>query len=123
MKNFLLPVFLCISLLTACNQQTGKNGKSEGSSEMTVNPEKVVLVNMDVRGMTCSDCENTIKAGISELNGIVDVTADFKAGNAMVECDTSITSIADLTQAIENRGYSVAGSKIEAVTKEMKSKE
>ena len=111
MKTLFISLILAAGLLQACNR-AGNEAGSRSGHKVSINPENVVLVDMDVRGMSCTDCENTIKSGITELNGVMAVTADYKAGRAEVKCDTSIATVADLTKVVEKRGYSVAGTKI-----------
>ncbi len=118
MKTLIFLSFLIIPVLTGCNRTPGTEDTKKTSSEVTINPDNVVMVDMDVRGMTCTDCENTIKSGISELNGVVNVTADYKAGKTTVQCDTAITPVARITEVIEKRGYSVAGAEIKPVAEE-----
>jgi copper chaperone CopZ len=120
MKPIFILVIISGLILAACSGSgEGKNSKEEAA----INPANVVLVDMDVRGMTCTDCENTIKDGINELAGIVDVSADFKAGLARVDVDTSITTVADLKKAVENRGYSVARAVIRPAEENIKTAE
>ena len=59
----LIPAFI----LTGCSSKT--NSK-ETSTEVSLAKENLTQVNLDVKGMTCEGCENTVVAGIKKLEGI-----------------------------------------------------
>ena len=111
MKNVFSILFIAILGLYSC-----KSGNQEGSSadeqSAQINPENVVLIDMDVNGMTCTGCENTIKSGVSELAGVVKVEASHTNAKTYVKVDTSLTSIEEIADAISSKGYEVAGSVI-----------
>ena len=54
------------------------------------NSKEVVIVNeneiktaaFDIKGMTCTGCEEHVKHAVNELQGIVEVSADFHEGKA-----------------------------------------
>ena len=68
--------YLALALVMAsCN--SGKPKVSEDkiqSSVVSVAPENLSSLKFDVRGMTCTDCENTVSKGVKELPGIAEVT-------------------------------------------------
>lgn len=112
MKKYLF-LFLSISILViACNNNQKTKSSEQTNQEVTINPEKVVMADMDVTGMTCTGCENTIKSGVSELNGVVEVTADYQNGKTMVKYDSSLVTIEEISEMISSKGYAVAGKQI-----------
>ncbi|HYW95023.1 MAG TPA: heavy-metal-associated domain-containing protein [Bacteroidales bacterium] len=116
MKHVMLMSIVLAFLVTACSGPSANKAKKEASKEALINPDNVIRADMDITGMHCTDCENTIKSGISELNGVVDVTADYQAGITVVDFDSALTSIAEITKVIENRGYAVDGSRLRQIT-------
>jgi len=79
------------------------------STEVKINPEAVVLMDVSIRGMSCTDCENTVKSSISELPGVIDVSASFVDGKALVKVDTTLTGADKISQAVNGKGYKVTG--------------
>lgn len=76
---------------------------------MTINQDAVVSVDLSVKGMTCTGCENTIKDGVSDIPGVLDVSASFQEGRTTVKFDTTLTNHRQISEAISKRGYEVTG--------------
>jgi copper chaperone len=110
MKNLFLIGIIALAGLSACQSKTVKDDSAQAGEEIVMNEASTVLVNMDVEGMTCGGCETTIKDGVSALNGIAEVKASYVDGKASVKVDTSITSLTDISNAIESKGYHVKAS-------------
>lgn len=104
MKNTLL-IFACLLTLLACKARPGKSS----GEEVTINQSAVVTVNLSVKGMTCTGCENTVKKGVSEIPGVLDVSASFQEGRATVKFDTTLTDKEQISEAIAKSGYEVTG--------------
>ncbi|MFZ5987796.1 MAG: copper chaperone CopZ [Bacillota bacterium] len=62
---------------------------------------------LNVEGMSCSHCENSIKKAVGALNGIINVTVDLKAKKVSVELDPQKVSIETIRDTIEDQGYDV----------------
>lgn len=102
-------LIVIMAFIAGCQGKTEKEENQDTDQEMVVAPENVELVSIDIEGMTCTGCENTIEGGISELEGIVEVTASHVDGNATVKYDKSRASIEQMKGAIEKKGYTVVG--------------
>lgn len=84
------------------------------------NSKEVVIVNesniktaaFDIKGMTCSGCEEHVKHAVNELQGIVKVSADFHEGKAEVKFDASKTDLEKIKEAIDGTGYKVTDFKL-----------
>jgi mercuric ion transport protein len=83
----------------------------EKSAQIKANPEAVVQMDVSIKGMSCTACENTIKAGVAEMPGVVGVTASYQDGKATVKFDTTLTDITSISTVINSRGYTVTGHK------------
>ena len=66
--------------------------------------EKVVL---NVEGMSCSHCENTIKKAVGTLDGVVEVTVDLAKKTVAVQYDPAKTSVDKIKSEIEEQGYDI----------------
>ena len=59
---------------------------------------------LDVSGMSCTGCESTVEAAVSELAGVQSVDADHEAGTVTVESDVDEEAV---EEAIRDTGYEV----------------
>jgi copper ion binding protein len=64
---------------------------------------------LEVSGMTCAGCEQSIAASVKKIDGVREVTADHKAGKAVVKFDPARARAADIRHAIEKAGYRIEG--------------
>ncbi|MCF8303264.1 MAG: cation transporter [Bacteroidales bacterium] len=118
MKKYVLFLLLA-SVAFSCQystQQKEDKAKAETISASEVAGENLKFTTLDVKGMTCTGCENTVKKSVTELGGIIEVTASHKDGKATVEFDASKTSIEDIQKAIKNKGYDVTNYKFSKKT-------
>lgn len=72
-----------------------------------VNLSNIQTVNFDVKGMTCSACEEHVKHAVNELDGIVNINASYEKANAEVEFDNTKTTKEAIQKAINSTGYKV----------------
>ncbi len=129
MKNLFLLSFLAFSvILYGCgkqNNQTSKedNGKtdvqqtdskqSENKQSNTKentnmsNSGEYKTVEIKTKGMSCSHCENSIKAEINKLSDIKEVIADAKTNTVKVTYGTGKTDVKAIENAIDIAGYEV----------------
>jgi copper chaperone len=62
---------------------------------------------LDVEGMSCSHCENSVKKAVGALNGVDGVSVDLKAKKVTVEFDPEKVTIETIKDTIEDQGYDV----------------
>ena len=74
---------------------------------VVVSQSDIQTVNFDVKGMTCTSCEEHVKHAVNELEGIVNVAASYENANAEVEFDNTKTSKEQIEKAINSTGYKV----------------
>jgi len=98
-------------MIAGCNSAT-ESQQEQSTEKAQVNPDHVVLIDMDVNGMTCTGCENTIKTGVSELDGVVSVEASHTDAKTWIKADTTLVDIDKIKAVISAKGYEVAGSRI-----------
>ncbi|SDR68249.1 copper ion binding protein [Gillisia sp. Hel1_33_143] len=72
-----------------------------------VSQSDIQTVNFDVKGMTCTSCEEHIKHAVNELEGIVHVEVSYENEKAEVKFDDTKTSKEDIEKAINSTGYKV----------------
>ena len=60
---------------------------------------------IDIKGMHCKSCVNSIKTNISSLKGIKSIKVNLESKNAIVEYNSKIISIKEIQSEIEKLGY------------------
>jgi len=72
------------------------------------NTANVVEVKINIEGMTCTSCENTIDYSLKTTKGVLSATSSYKTGIAKVKYDKTKVKPEDLKKAIEEKaGYKV----------------
>lgn len=99
MKQIILILTLALSFAACTSKQAPK--------EKAVEPV-MVETKLRVEGMTCTDCEKSIAKGVNELAGIDSISANHLDSTAFVRFDSNRTNLAEISKAIEGRGYHVA---------------
>src|SRR5437763_13036314 len=69
-------------------------------------------VQMRIAGMTCASCAKGLEASFRNMAGVVKVTVDYKAGQAVVTFDTGKQSAESLSNFVASCGYKVKETKV-----------
>jgi copper chaperone CopZ len=99
MKQIILIGILALSVVACSSKQAPK--------EIDAQPV-MVETKLRVEGMSCTDCEKSIAKGVNELAGIDSISANHLDSTAFVRFDSNRTNLAEISKAIEGRGYHVA---------------
>lgn len=76
------------------------------SQDQSSKASTVVQVTIPVKGMTCSGCNAHVESVVKKIDGVTQVNADFKVGEAVVRFDSSkITVAAIIDQISKTTGY------------------
>lgn len=59
----------------------------------------------EVQGMTCATCGITLRSAVKKVKGVQDVKAFVEKKNAIVQFDSSQTSVSAIKKAIDGVGY------------------
>ncbi len=94
-------------LLAGCNSATEKKDTPAVDSEASA--AEWVEVTLNVEGMTCGGCENSVNAGVESLEGIASVESSHEEGWTKVKYDKALTSVEDIEAKITDTGYEVKG--------------
>lgn len=105
-----LVIMICMAFITAgCSSSGSKSSEAEASDKVSTSVENLSHIHLDVSGMTCEGCENAIVASIKKLDGIQEASASHTNAEATIVFDSTLTTVHDISQAIEDAGYSVDG--------------
>ena len=99
---------ICLFVAFSCSNSGSKKSATEVKSAVQENI-KTVAVEVSVKGMTCTGCEQTIQTGISSLKGVKQVKAKYQTGKAFVEFIPEIADTVQMKEKITAAGYVVAG--------------
>jgi len=67
---------------------------------------------LDVRGMSCVTCAQTIEATLNKLEGVYRASVNFAAEKAIVEYDPRVVAQKAIEDTIDNLGYKVLHEKV-----------
>ncbi|WP_218972979.1 cation transporter [Labilibaculum manganireducens] len=103
MRKILIVVF-AVGFLTACQSNTKKAESTKTETTQVVDYETMELT---VTGMTCTGCENTIKNGLKQIDGVVEVEASHTNNKVTIKVEKDKVTHEEIAQQIEAIGYSV----------------
>ncbi|MBM7634024.1 copper chaperone CopZ [Geomicrobium sediminis] len=63
---------------------------------------------LNVQGMSCGHCVQSIEGNVSELTGVDHVKVHLSEGNVDVTFDPDKVDLNEITEVIEEQGYDVA---------------
>ena len=76
-----------------------------------VDKANIQTINLNIKGMTCTSCEEYINHSVNQLNGILKVKSSYENKNTEIEFDNSKTTIEEIEKVINKMGYSVIPTK------------
>jgi len=82
--------------------------RSRNFSDEAIQPVEFQTLEIPIKGMTCAGCEAHVNSAIGELDGVVNVNASYKQGNAVVAFDPNKVSQDQIVEAVNKTGYKVA---------------
>ncbi|ELZ28039.1 copper/silver-translocating P-type ATPase [Halogeometricum pallidum JCM 14848] len=60
---------------------------------------------IDVQGMSCANCSQTVSGAVEELDGVTEANVNFATDEGTVEYDPDVVSLGDIYAAVEEAGY------------------
>lgn len=80
----------------------------EKTNVVFVNANNILKAKLDIEGMSCTTCEESVDYALKSENGVVSATSSYKTGIAYVEYDKTKVNPEQLKKAVEeNVGYKV----------------
>ena len=97
-KQIIIILIGTLMLFAGCNSASQKE-------TMIVKKSDLVETCIAVEGMSCVGCEVTLEKNLTELNGVVKVSASSSKDEATITFDKTRTNEETLIKAIEKAGY------------------
>jgi mercuric ion transport protein len=106
----IVAFLMMVLLVSACQSKHSSTASSSSNSEsIKFSADNLTELRFDVRGMSCTNCENTVCKSVKELPGIAEIKASYLDSFALVKFDKTKTNAESIKQAIESKGYEVKG--------------
>jgi P-type Cu+ transporter len=86
-------------------------------------PENYEVTELDILGMSCVNCANSIKTYLSKVDGVYNVEVNFTSEIAGIEYDPNKISKGDIITDIRKMGYDVMEEENEDDTEDLKKKQ
>lgn len=105
---------LSIIFLLAISCQNNESKEAETTDVESTEVEaaaEFVIYEVSIEGMTCTGCEETIEAGITNIEGVGSIEANHIDGNAQLKFEEGKIDTMAVKQAIEAAGYTVVAFK------------
>lgn len=64
-------------------------------------------VTLNVQGMSCGHCVNSIEGNVGKLKGVESVKVHLSEGKVDVKFDSNTVSLNEITDVIEEQGYDI----------------
>ncbi|QGQ44254.1 copper chaperone CopZ [Metabacillus sediminilitoris] len=65
------------------------------------------IVTLNVKGMSCGHCINSIEGSVGELNGVTNVKVNLDSGTVKVEFNPNEVTLDKIKETIDDQGYDV----------------
>ena len=79
---------------------------SYNTKEVVVADDTVIQkITMEIEGMTCEACQYHINSVVENVSGIISVETSYETGKAIIEFDTTKTTVTKIEEAINTTGY------------------
>ena len=107
MKKYIVLSFLVMTFLISFVVITFSPNEYPEAQQTNNQMSEVKTVNLEITGMTCGGCVNSINKAVANCDGIKDCDVDLKQGLAIVSFNPSLTSENEIAQSISDLGYEV----------------
>jgi len=106
-KAFLGIVTVLAAVLMAFPYYSEAFFPAQEKNVVYVQESQVQTITLDIEGMTCTGCEATVKNAAYQLDGVLEVKANYKTGKATITYYQSMLQPKDIEDAINKTGFTV----------------
>jgi P-type Cu+ transporter len=83
-------------------------------AQITGQPTDPHIIELPVKGMDCTHCVQTVQKAVSALPGVKTVEVFLTSEKAVVQIDPAQVSVAQISKAVEDAGYTIASTESDA---------
>ncbi len=107
-KTFLgIVTVLAVLLMTFPSYSKIFFPKKQTNQVIIVDKSNIQQVKLNIKGMTCEGCTETVNLALSKVSGVLEYQTDYKTGSSVVKFDKSKASELAITNAVNETGYKV----------------
>ncbi|AFH49655.1 Putative mercuric transport protein [Ignavibacterium album JCM 16511] len=107
-KKFLWIITAVSALLITFPYYSKALFPSAKTNVVIVKANNIEKAKLDIEGMSCTACEESVDYALKSENGVVSATSSYKTGTAYVEYDKTKVTEEQLKKAVEDKvGYKV----------------
>ncbi len=106
-KKFLGMITIFAALMLAFPYYSGIFYPDNKKEVIIIDSSNVHNVSFNIKGMTCSSCEEHVNHAVNELDGIISVESSYKNGNSKIAYDPNRISEEAIKAAIATTGYKI----------------
>lgn len=85
--------------------------KTEKKEIIVVYKSSIQQVKLNIKGMTCEACTETINLALSKVPGVLEYKTEFKDGSSTIKFDNSKINEQAIVNAVNETGYKVMDTK------------
>jgi mercuric ion transport protein len=113
-KKFLGIITVFAALMLAFPYYSGIFFPENNAAKTIIIKESdIAEANLSIKGMTCTGCEHSVDHALAGKEGVLETTASYKDGSAIVKFDRSKVTIDELAKTVEKEtGYKVTDKKL-----------
>lgn len=100
---WLVAVFVVLMTLVSYYPQLFHQAMEKET--VVVNKSNIQSITLNIEGMVCKGCEETINHSVNKIDGIVQVKTSHKSGVSVIEFDTTKTNSNAIKEVILSKGY------------------
>lgn len=108
-KTFLAIVTVLAVLLMAFPSYSKIFFPKKATTQIiVVDKSSIQQVKLDIKGMSCEACTETINLALSKVPGVLEYKTEYKDGSSIVKFDNSKTNEKTIVEAVNETGYKVS---------------
>lgn len=81
------------------------NGNNKAAAYIHEPVNSILTANIRIKGMTCQSCESHVNNELAKVKGLMGYETNYLKGKSIVKFDTTMVSINNITDAINQTGY------------------
>ncbi|GAB4251426.1 MAG: hypothetical protein Kow0079_05390 [Vicingaceae bacterium] len=110
-KTFLILITIFAAISISFPYYSHLFFKNKNSVITTTNNDHQVSYEFEIEGMTCEACQYHVEDAVASIKGIINASASYEKGNAIVKFNNKETSVEAIESAINSTGYTVINKK------------
>lgn len=109
-KFYLWLVLVFVVLMTFVSYYPQLLHNTANNKIILIDNSNTQTIKLNIEGMVCSGCEESISHSISKIDGVVQVNTSHSEGTSIIEFDTTKTNRNAIKEVIQSKGYIIKSS-------------